>query len=177
MADCCGRVVRGAIHVVARQSAARATDSVVRAGRGDALVASDALVQRRSWRFAGSRGVLRVPGTACARHGESNWLNTLPRATEADVATIESYLLAHAVQEDLVGAQRRAMAVGLIRRAPTHTLGGPFLGDGFVIVNGSFPGVGSVMFRIEKDREPELYPPLAELAALQVKLRRLLAAR
>jgi hypothetical protein len=101
------------------------------------------------------------------------WINQLPARNELERRTVESYLLAHSLQEEVVEAQRRAVAAGNVRRSPVHTLGGPFLGDGFVVVNGSFPGVGNVVFKIDRDREPVLFPALAELAQAQVALRRL----
>lgn len=94
---------------------------------------------------------------------------TLERSPQdADQVHLEA--LSYSLVPDLVAAKRAAMEGGLVRRLPSARIGGPVIAPDHALVFATYPSIGSLVFRLDKSNQGQIWSVLSEVVRLRAAL-------
>ena len=88
-----------------------------------------------------------------------------PAATEEDEAMLHGRALSGTAAPAIKLAKEKCIQDGSVRVLPRPMLGGPWIDrdSGYALVFGTYPEIGALAFRIDKDQQPDVWPLLVEL--------------
>jgi len=88
-------------------------------------------------------------------------------ATEDEKMLVHESALAYSATSEISAAKAVALRAGMVRKTPMAFMGGPKLGNGFALVCGTYPETGPLVFRLEQDQFPDLWPLLLQLTDMR----------